>query len=149
MFGKWGDLLEWSPVKKGLVAFGFVFSLSFGTLLISGAWVAMESAVVQQENFWNPSSSFYVGGSVGMIGAWIRLLLPRKTFANSRRLRYATTALLVSGIATIALQTFLSAPVTHLAFPDLITAFFTVILISVTVVGIFLTGATLGAAVEH
>lgn len=136
MLRKWADSLDRLPVRLVLIAVGLLVSLPLGWLALLGVVTTYDD--LRANNLTSPST-FLLGtcGLLAMLAAWLRLVLPRSAFTNNMLLRHATTSALAVGIV-VALVLFI---------PSLAGSNSAFLLVAPVIpIGIYLCGATLGAA---
>jgi len=138
MLSSWAKAITRKEVRAALLLIGLVATIAYGPISVLGAYLLIASIFSSApDRFMMLGWSIVgTGGFIGLISAWVRIVVPSNRFRESSLLKWLTTLGLAIGVAGPATILYFSA--VYLSNPMFWLMF------SVVGVGIFLIGATIG-----
>lgn len=138
MFIAWSRILKNKKLRWSLVAICVPGTMAFAPMSIIGAYMLLTSFVSDAPDRWHLIGWSIVGtgGVLGIVGAWVRLLISSSCFQSSGLLKWGTVVCLAAGVLVAGLT--FSAVLFNPAYV------FGWVMAPAIVFGVFLLGATLG-----
>ena len=138
MFSSWAAAMENTKVRVLLLLVGLLATLALAPMSAFGTYMLLVTLISDAPDGYQflVWSIVGTGGLIGLIGAWVRLLVPGRHFESSRTLKWITSGALGAGVLISGFMFFVSArspmnPIIWFAGATL-------------AIGVFLFGATVG-----
>ena len=139
-FRKWASIADKLIIRAVLFFLGLLVTVSFGGAALLGVQVTLlegEATSVSSGWYWWIVTQS-ISGLIAILAAWVRILISSKVLQGSRLLRFVITTCLGVGVLISLFLTGLSISSSSIIDP------FLWVYMTMTFLGIFLMGATIG-----
>lgn len=139
-FRKWASIADKLIIRTVLFFLGLLVTVSFGGAALLGVQVTLlegEATSVSSGWYWWIVTQS-ISGLIAILAAWVRILISSKVLQGSRLLRFVITTCLGVGVLVSLFLTGLSISSSSIIDP------FLWVYMTMTFLGIFLMGATIG-----
>ena len=128
-------VVDRKAVRIGLILFGAITTIALAPMALLGAYATIASTLEGRATVWWGGIAG-LGGIIGFVGAWSRVLCSSARFRASPALRISTSLALVVGVLAAGILFFSTA-----GGPDNPAAW---LFVGLATLGILLLGATVG-----